>query len=119
PDGAAMVHVARYLGDATPEPKPMEHQLEGVLDRLQPRWREVVVERRVLPPLAAASALPPAAARGPSRGPGPEGPPAARLYVAGDWVGPDGWLADGALASARRAATLVRERARDRDAVAA
>src|SRR5262249_56467578 len=50
PDGAAMVHVARYLGDATPEPKRLEQQLEGVLDRLQPGWREAVVQRRVLPP---------------------------------------------------------------------
>jgi phytoene dehydrogenase-like protein len=119
PDGAAMVHVARYLGDATPEPKLMEHQLEGVLDRLQPGWREVVVERRFLPHMAAASALPTAADGGLSGRPGPEVPEAPGLYVAGDWVGPDGWLADGALASARRAATLVRERARDRDAVAA
>jgi phytoene dehydrogenase-like protein len=119
PDGAAMVHVARYLGDATPEPKLLEQQLEGVLDRLQPGWREAVVERRFLPHMAAASALPRAADGGLSGRPGPEVPEVPGLYVAGDWVGPDGWLADGALASARRAAALVRERARDRDAVAA
>jgi phytoene dehydrogenase-like protein len=119
PDGAAMIHVARYLGDATPEPKLIEQRLEGVLDRLQPGWREVVVERRFLPHMAAASALPTAAEGGLAGRPGPEVPEAPGLYVTGDWVGPDGWLADGALASARRAAALVRERARDRSAVAA
>jgi phytoene dehydrogenase-like protein len=119
PDGAAMIHVARYLGDATPEPKLVERQLEGVLDRLQPGWREVVLERRFLPHMLAASTLPTAADGGLAGRPGPEVPEAPGLYVAGDWVGPDGWLADGALASARRAAALVRGHARDRNAAAA
>jgi phytoene dehydrogenase-like protein len=119
PDGAAMIHVARYLGDATPEPKTVEAQLEGVLDRLQPGWRDVAVERRFLPHMLAASALPTAADGGLAGRPAPLVPEAPGVYVAGDWVGADGWLADGVLASARCAAGLVLGRVRERGAAAA
>jgi phytoene dehydrogenase-like protein len=123
PDGCALVHVARYLApcpdDAAPDPKATERQLEDVLDRLQPGWRDVVVERRFLPRMVAASALPRATDAGLAGRPGPLVPEAPGLYVAGDWVGPEGWLADGALASARRAAALVLGRGRERDAAAA
>jgi hypothetical protein len=48
------------------------------------------------------------AADGGERGrPGPALPELPGLYVVGDWVGPDGMLADAALASARRAAVLA------------
>jgi hypothetical protein len=48
------------------------------------------------------------AAQGGQKGrPGPEVPNIPGLYVAGDWVGPDGLLSDAALASAREAARLI------------
>jgi phytoene dehydrogenase-like protein len=119
PEGGAMIHVARYLDDATPEPKAIERQLERVLDQLQPGWREVVIERRFLPYMVAASALATAADGGLAGRPGPQVPEAPGLYLAGDWIGPEGWLADASLASARRTAALVREHARDRNAAAA
>jgi hypothetical protein len=40
--------------------------------------------------------------------PGPAVPGIRGLFVAGDWVGPEGVLADAALASARRAADLAK-----------
>jgi hypothetical protein len=47
--------------------------------------------------------------------PGVAVPGAAGIYLAGDWVGPSGWLADAALASGQRAGTLaVRALAGDR-----
>src|SRR5262249_61054721 len=58
PDGAAMVHVARYLGDATPEPKRLGQQLAGVLDRLQPGWRGGGVGRGGPPPPAGGGGRP-------------------------------------------------------------
>ena len=64
PRAAAMIHVARYLGDDTPDPGVDERELEGVLDRLQPGWRDVVVERRFLPHMVVASALATAAGGG-------------------------------------------------------
>jgi len=119
PEGGAMIHVARYLGDDTPDPATVERQLEGVLDRMQPGWRDVVVERRFLPHLVAASALVTAANGGVAGRPGPAVPEAPNLYVAGDWVGAEGWLADASLASARAAARMVLERRRERGAAAA
>ena len=85
PEGGAMIHVARYLGDDTPDPGVVERQLEGVLDHLQPGWRDVVVERRFLPHMVAASALATATEGGiaiatwPGRGGGPEPVPRRRL----------------------------------------
>jgi phytoene dehydrogenase-like protein len=106
PEGGALIHVARYLGDDAPDPKDVEAQLEGLLDRLQPGWRTAVVERRFLPRMAAASALVTAASGGVAARPGPE-------------VGPEGWLADAALASARAAARAVLARRRAPGAAAA
>ena len=97
PAGGAMMHVARYLApgesvDATP--------LEAFLDRLQPGWREVVVERRFLPQMTVSHAIVPPGGRGIDVGlPGIE-----KVFITGDWVGPTGMLADAALASARRVA---------------
>ncbi len=119
PDGGALIHVARYLGDDTPDPKAVETQLEGVLDRLQPGWRAVVVERRFLPHMAAASALATAATGGMAGHPGAAVAEAPGVYVAGDWVGPGGWLADASLASARAAARALLARAGQRGAAAA
>jgi phytoene dehydrogenase-like protein len=119
PEGGALIHVARYLGGETPEPSAVERQLEGLLDRMQPGWHDVVVERRFLPHMVAASALATAAGGGVAGRPGPEIPEAPGVFVAGDWVGPEGWLADASLASARAAARLVLARAAERGVAAA
>jgi phytoene dehydrogenase-like protein len=54
--------------------------------------------------MVVSNALVTAAAGGTAGRPGAAVPGIANLYVAGDWVGPDGMLADASLASARRAA---------------
>src|SRR5262249_14651718 len=41
PEGGALIQVARYLGDDSPDPKRIEAQLEGLRDRLHPGWRDV------------------------------------------------------------------------------
>lgn len=119
PEGGAMIHVARYLGEDTPDASAVEQQLEGVLERLQPGWRDVVVERRFLPHMVAASALVTATAGGIASRPGPAVAEAPNLYVAGDWVGSEGWLADASLASAAAAARLVLRGGQERGAAAA
>ncbi len=45
--------------------------------------------------------------RGLTGRPAPQLPDAANVYVAGDWVGAEGWLSDAALASAKQAAVLI------------
>jgi phytoene dehydrogenase-like protein len=111
PPGGAVIHVAKYLGSAGSDPKGDERELEALMDLVQPGWRELVVQRRFLPDMLVANALPTAAGGGTAGRPGPVVPGADDLYVVGDWVGPDGLLADASLASAKRAAMSIVERA--------
>src|SRR5581483_4753440 len=108
PGDGAVVHVARYLtardgGIALSE----ERRLEDILDLVQPGWRQAVVARRTLPRMVVSHALATADAGGTRGRPGPAVPGIRGLFVVGDWVGPDGLLADATLASARRAADLA------------
>jgi phytoene dehydrogenase-like protein len=80
------------------------------VDRLQPGWRDVVVRARFLPRLRVAHDLPSAAQGGLAGRPGPAVPDVPGLFVAGDWVGGTGLLADASLASAREAADAVIQR---------
>lgn len=100
PPGGAVVHVARYLGSTPHEGAAAE--LEALLERVAPRWRDHVVTRRYLPQVPVSYALP-AADR-----PRPSASDLPRVHLAGDWVGPEGMLADAALASAQRAVEAAR-----------
>jgi phytoene dehydrogenase-like protein len=111
PPGAAVIHVGKYLGSADSDPKLDERELEAAMDLVQPGWRDLVVQRRLLPNMVVANALPTAASGGTEGRPGPAVPGADDLYVVGDWVGRDGLLADASLASAKQAATLILQRA--------
>ena len=119
PEGGALIHLGWYVGDDASDAKTIEHRLEGVLDRLQPGWRDEIVERRFLPRMAVVSALATAAGGGPSGRPVAAVRETPGLFLAGDWVGPDGWLADSSLASGRRGAQLAVVHARRRDVAAA
>lgn len=82
--------------------------LEELADTVQPDWREQVIFDRFLPRMPAVSAI-----STPANG-GLAGRPAVDrgegLYLAGDWVGPEGWLVDSALASGAAAATAALRR---------
>jgi phytoene dehydrogenase-like protein len=113
PAGGATIHVARYLGDASGlDPHAVEAELEGLLDLMQPGWRQELVARRFEPHLTVSNALATAAEGGTEGRPGPAVPEVPGLYIVGDWVGPEGMLADAGLASARRAAELILTQAR-------
>ena len=101
PSGGALVHLAKYGGDAT-----AERELERVFDELQPGWREVVVHRRFLPSMVVSNAIAEPAREGAANRPTP-GTSIRGLYLAGDWVGDDGILSDAALSSARAAAKAI------------
>jgi phytoene dehydrogenase-like protein len=111
PQDNAVIHVAKYLGRAGSDPRADERELEGLLDLIQPGWRELVKQRRFLPDMLVANALPVAANGGTAGRPGPAVPGSDDLYVVGDWVGPDGMLADATLASAKQAARMILQRA--------
>jgi phytoene dehydrogenase-like protein len=82
--------------------------LEAVADAVQPGWRERVTLERFLPRMVAVSAMSTPDCGGLAgrpdidRGDG--------LYLAGDWVGGQGWLVDAALASGAAAAAAVLRR---------
>lgn len=108
PAGGAVVHVARYL---SPDSRGAEvggpAELEALLERVAPGWRAHVVTRRYLPQVPVSFALPSA------DGPRPSASGLPRVHLAGDWVGPEGMLADAALASAQRAVDAARADAAD------
>ena len=95
PKGGALIHTVKYGGGE-------ERELEALLDRMQPGWREAVVHRRYMPSMVVSNALvtpdqPRPAVTTNVRG----------LYLAGDWVGDEGLLSDAAFASARAAAKAI------------
>lgn len=101
PEGSALASVIRYLDpDDVTEPEADRRQLEEGLDLLRPGWRDVAEEVVFRPRLVAATDVPKAETGGLGGRPGPEVPGAARVFVAGDWVGGAGLLVDAALASA-------------------
>jgi phytoene dehydrogenase-like protein len=97
-----------YLG-VTPADDAVlvRRELEALVDAVQPGWRDAAVHTRFLPHLRVAHDLPTPDARGLRGRPGPRVPDWPGLYVAGDWVGPAGLLADASLASAQAAADAV------------
>ncbi|HWW61686.1 MAG TPA: FAD-dependent oxidoreductase [Thermoanaerobaculia bacterium] len=117
PKGGALLHLVKYrkqavkfIGDEL-EPERIrrgeesaadERELESLLDRLQPGWREHVVHRRFLPSMNVSNAIVKPGATRPSAV-----TPIRGLYIAGDWVGDEGWLSDAALTSARAAAKAI------------
>lgn len=105
PEGGAMVHVMKYLGSADADAR--EAELEAVMDVLQPGWREHVVARRFRPNLTVSHLLPSAKAGGLSGRPTARVPHVSGLFRVGDWVGPEGMLADASFASAESVARAL------------
>ncbi|BCL78728.1 dehydrogenase [Ktedonobacteria bacterium brp13] len=108
PAGGALIHTFKQLDPAQPgDPHQDERDLEEWLDQVQPGWRAVLVKRIFLPRIEAISLLPTAHSGGLAGRPGVQVPGVSNLYLAGDWIGNAGYLADASLASARQAAHLL------------
>lgn len=104
PEGGALIHVARYLRpDEDAEREATRARLEALLDRLQPGWREQVVTASFARELRVSHAIPLASQAGRKGRPAVVHPKRPGLFLAGDWVGPDGELADASFASGRAA----------------
>jgi phytoene dehydrogenase-like protein len=104
PPNGAVIHVARYLqpgetGDA--------EELEDFLEFLQPDWRSNVVVRRFAPAMTVNSATVTAAQGGFAGRPSVASEEFRGLYLAGDWIGRHGFLADASFASGKEAANVV------------
>lgn len=79
--------------------------LEELADEVQPGWRQEATLERFLPRMVAVSAIPTPAGGGLAGRPTVER--GEGLYLAGDWVGGEGWLVDAALASGAAAAAAA------------
>jgi phytoene dehydrogenase-like protein len=105
PAGISVLHVMKYLREGTDShPELIEQELEYLLDRLQPGWRSHTVARRYLPGMTVSHSLPLASEYGLRGRPVVSASGHANVFLAGDWVGPAGMLADASAASARSAA---------------
>jgi phytoene dehydrogenase-like protein len=110
PKGGALICAFKQLDPRHPtDPREDERELEGLLEAAQPGWRAEVLRRQYLPRIEAVGALPTAAQGGFAGRPDARVAGLSNLYLAGDWVGPEGFLADASTASARQAARFVLE----------
>jgi phytoene dehydrogenase-like protein len=108
PPNVAVLHVMKYLGtEMVTHTKDIEAELEGLLDRLQPGWRARTVTRRFLPAMTVAHSFPLAEDGGLRGRPEVVVPGSTNVFLAGDWVGPEGLLADASAVSAWEAAARV------------
>jgi phytoene dehydrogenase-like protein len=108
PAGKVLVHLAKYLpwGEET-DPAQDRKELAHFLDVVQPGWWSHVEHERFMPRLKVSQNLARAGFSGLAGRPAVDAAAAENIYLAGDWVGEEGMLADAALASAYRAAQLI------------
>lgn len=84
------------------EPRPA---LEKLADVIQPGWRDLVTLERFLPRMVPISAIATPETRGLAGRPAVDR--GEGLFLAGDWIGPEGWLVDAAIASGAAAAAAA------------
>lgn len=87
--------------------KADREELEKLMDLVQPGWRKVAIKERFLPNMIVSNALVDSSQGGIYGRPDVKVPSTENLYIIGDWVGPEGLLADANLSSAKRAAEKV------------
>jgi phytoene dehydrogenase-like protein len=118
PEGGGLVHVLRYLRlgeDTSADALRASLEEHARVAGVDPATIE---EQRFLRRMTVVGATPTPAAGGLAGRPGIDSSGVAGVFVAGDWVGPRGWLADCALSSGEAAgAAAARAAARQADGV--
>ncbi|HEX4996847.1 MAG TPA: FAD-dependent oxidoreductase [Terriglobia bacterium] len=108
PSGNILAHVAKYIPwNEDTDTATHRAELERFLDQIQPGWRDQIAHHRFMPRLNVMQSLIRASDGGFKGRPAVDSPRSENVYIAGDWVGDEGLLADAAFASARRAARLI------------
>ncbi|GER92270.1 dehydrogenase [Dictyobacter vulcani] len=106
PEGGAIIHTFKQLDPQHPsDPHDDERELEALLDRVQPGWRDLLVKRVFLPRINGVSMLPTTSIGGYAGRPGTQATNIDQLYLIGDWIG-EGFLVNASMNSARQAARL-------------
>ncbi|SHE14786.1 Dehydrosqualene desaturase [Chlamydia abortus] len=98
-NGGQVISVLKYQGKETDPDKDL-HELEDMLDLLQPGWRQELIVKQYLPKMTVCHDF---IHVNRLENPGPAVPEIQGLYVAGDWVSHGELLVDAATASAKRA----------------
>src|SRR5262249_50211613 len=112
PDGCALIQLAKYLPPDESGDESAESELESLLNLVQPGWKDELAYRRFLPDMIVTNAIVEARTGGERGRPAPPVEEVPGLYIAGDWVGHEGMLADASFASASQAAeSIVSKRA--------
>jgi phytoene dehydrogenase-like protein len=107
PPGQAVAHVMRYLGDSDPTVEEARSQLKAHAAGAGVAENDMVTQR-YLHRMVASYAIPVAANGGLPGRPGVAVEGSPHVFVAGDWVGPEGMLADAVFASASSAVQSAR-----------
>ncbi|HTI72507.1 MAG TPA: FAD-dependent oxidoreductase [Candidatus Limnocylindria bacterium] len=106
----AVIHAAKYLDPHEPhDARNNEQELEAWMDLIQPGWRAETLHRRYMPQLTVTEASVMASGGGYAGRVASSVEGLSNLWVAGDWVGSHGMLADASLLSAQAAARAVLE----------
>ncbi|MEW9699572.1 phytoene desaturase family protein [Paenibacillus sp. SI8] len=107
-NGALVLHAMRYNdNDNLRDAQADEKALIDLMDLLEPGWEKEVVSMRFSPNVLVGYDSHTIHHNGAGPAPGPVVPEVPGLYVAGDWVGAEGRLADAGMASAKQAAEEV------------
>lgn len=104
-----LFHAMKYL-DSSVEPDAVRDklELEELLDTVQSGWRKKVVRQRFLPNMIASNTVLNSSNKGiMEKRPDIKVPGVNNLYIIGDWVGPEGLLADASFASAKAVALRI------------
>jgi phytoene dehydrogenase-like protein len=109
PEGLAVVHVMKYVGPERIDPATGEQELEAFLDTAQPGWRDHVHTRRSLPNMIVSHGVPLASRGGTAGRPSVRVTGMPKVFLAGDWVGHNGQIADASAASGELAGRLASE----------
>ena len=99
-----VVHLAKYLPITPTNAADDRAELEAMLDLAQPGWREEVIDERFLPNLVVNHWLAKAEDGGLNGRPDGTLIENPNVYLAGDWIGSQGWLVDASFISGKRAA---------------
>lgn len=100
PEGGALVHIAKYLPIGEGPAQDAGEELERIADLVMPGWRDEEITRQQLRGMTVSNGLP----RFDRPRPDVVLPDAAGVFIAGDWVGDEGMIADASAASALKAA---------------
>ncbi|MEM7334602.1 MAG: NAD(P)/FAD-dependent oxidoreductase [Chloroflexota bacterium] len=106
PENSHLIHVMKYLAPDEPG-QGVRDELKAFLSFVQPGWQDHLIYSRALPEMTVTHWLPTVENGGINGRPPIQIPGRQRLFLAGDWVGSEGWLADASFASGRAVANRI------------